>query len=280
MDADATRLQQAIGNLLANAIKFTPEGGRIDVSVERVDEQMVVKIVDTGRGIDAAFLPHVFERFRQADSATSRPHGGLGLGLTIVSEIVGLHGGTVNAASEGAGHGATFTIRLPIRTVGTAADRSAGTAERRTRPRHRRRGASSRSPHPRAQRLDGLRIVVVDDDADGRTLTSLVLADLGARVKAVASAREARQVLGGQRPDVLVSDIGMPGEDGYALVRTIRQHEAAHGGFLPAIALTGYAGDDERTRILAAGFQAHVPKPLDPAELTAAINRVARRSHK
>ena len=274
--ADATRLQQAIGNLLANAIKFTPEGGRITVSVERADEQMVVEVVDTGQGIDAAFLPHVFERFRQADSAPSRPFGGLGLGLTIVRTIVGLHGGTVSAASEGYGRGATFTIRLPILTVATSADRSARRAERRTRPRDRRLGASLGSPRPGAERLDGLRIVVVDDDADGRALTLLMLTDLGARVNAVASARDARQVLAAERPDVLVSDIGMPSEDGYALIRTIRLHEAEHGGFLPAIALTGYAGDDERSRILAAGFQAHVAKPLDPAELTAAITRVAR----
>ena len=275
VDADATRLQQAIGNLLANAVKFTPEGGRITVSVERAGEQMVVEIVDTGRGIDAAFLPHVFERFRQADSAASRPHGGLGLGLAIVRTIVGLHGGTVDAASEGDGRGATFAIRLPILTVGTSVDRSAGRAERRTRPRDRRLGASLGSA-PDAERLDGLHVLVVDDDADGRTLTSLMLTDLGARVTAAASARDAHQILSVQRPDVVVSDIGMPDEDGYSLIRQIRRHEAEHGGFLPAIALTGYAGDDEQSRILVAGFQAHVPKPLDPAQLTAVITRVAR----
>lgn len=276
VDADAARLQQAIGNLLANALKFTPEGGRITVSVERAGEQMVVEIVDTGRGIDAAFLPHVFERFRQADSATSRPHGGLGLGLTIVRKIVRLHGGTVDAASEGEGRGATFAIRLPILTVGTSADRSAGRAERRTMPRDRRLGASAGAAHPGAGRLDGLHILVVDDDADGRALTSLMLTDLGARVNTAASARDARKMLSVQRPDVLVSDIGMPGEDGYSLIRQIRQHEAEHGGFLAAIALTGYAGDEEQSRALGAGFQAHVPKPLDPAKLTAAITRVAR----
>jgi CheY-like chemotaxis protein len=143
-------------------------------------------------------------------------------------------------------------------------------------PRDRRLGASLGSAHPGAERLDGLHILVVDDDADGRTLTSLVLTDLGARVNAVASAQEARQMLSVQRPDVLVSDIGMPGEDGYSLIRQIRQHEAERGGFLPAIAVTGYAGDEERSRALGAGFQAHVPKPLVPAELTAAITRVAR----
>lgn len=276
VDADAARLQQAIANLLVNAIKFTPEGGHIGVSVERADEQLEVKVVDTGRGIDAAFLPHVFDRFRQADSATSRPYGGLGLGLAIARKIVELHGGTVSAASEGEGRGATFSIRLPILTVGASTDRSAGSLERRTRPRDRRLGASVDPPQLPAQRIDGLHILVVDDDADGRALTSLVLTNLGARVDGVGSARDAREVLAGQRPDVLVTDIGMPGEDGYALIRQIRQHEEEHGGFLPAIALTGYAGHEEQKRILAAGFQAHVPKPLDPAELTTAIRRVAR----
>jgi signal transduction histidine kinase/CheY-like chemotaxis protein len=272
--ADATRLQQAIGNLLTNAVKFTPDGGRIAVSVARAGGQMVVEIADTGRGIDAAFLPHVFERFRQADSATSRPHGGLGLGLTIVRKIVELHGGTVDAASEGEGRGATFAIRLPILTEGTSSDRSAEPVDRRAIPRDRRLGAFPGRAYPAGERLVGLRILVVDDDPDGRTLTALALTDLGARVNTAASAHGARQMLRSQRPEVLVSDLGMPGEDGYSLIRQIRQHEAEHGGFLPAIALTGYAGDEERSRAFAAGFQAHVPKPLDPAELIAAIRRV------
>jgi signal transduction histidine kinase/ActR/RegA family two-component response regulator len=276
LEADASRLQQAIGNLLANAVKFTPEGGCVTVAVERVGEQIVVEVADTGRGIDTAFLPHVFERFRQADGATSRLFGGLGLGLTIVRRIVELHAGTVQAASPGEGRGATFTIRLPTLGVGATAARSVGQVERRARPRDRRLGVSAGVPGPDAVRIDGVHILVVDDDADGRTLTSLVLTDLGARVKAVGSAREARQSLAEMRPDVLVSDIGMPGEDGYALIRSIRQREVADGAFVPAIALTGYAGDDERSRILAAGFQAHVPKPLDVAELTAAIVRVTQ----
>jgi len=173
------------------------------------------------------------------------------------------------------GRGATFTIRLPILTSARPVDRLPGTVERRTTPRERRARLAG-SPRPEPERLDGLHVLVVDDDADGRALTALVLTDAGARVSAAMSAREARQMLSAQPPDVLVSDIGMPGEDGYALIRDIREYERAHGGCLPVIALTGYAGDDERIRILAAGFQAHVPKPLDPAELTAAIARVTR----
>jgi signal transduction histidine kinase/ActR/RegA family two-component response regulator len=269
VSADPDRLQQVIGNVLTNAIKFTPEGGRVDVSVEHLGSQMEVKVVDTGRGISADFLPLVFERFRQADKVTSRQQGGLGLGLAIVRQLVELHGGTVHAASDGEGRGATFTIRLPI-LAAAPAERWSALAERRF-------GPSMESPPPRSLRLDDVHILVVDDQTDGRTLTSLVLTESGARVKAVASAREALQSLEGQRPDVLVTDIGLPEVDGYALVRQIRQHEAEHGGFLPAVALTGFTRAEDRTRMLAAGFQAHVSKPLDPVELTAAIAAVVRR---
>jgi CheY-like chemotaxis protein/anti-sigma regulatory factor (Ser/Thr protein kinase) len=270
VSADPDRLQQVIGNVLTNAIRFTPNGGRVDLSVEHAGSQMEVKVVDTGRGISADFLPHVFERFRQADKVTSRQQGGLGLGLAIVRQLVELHGGTVHAASDGEGRGATVTIRLPILTAAAPAERWSALAERRF-------GPSMESPPPRSLRLDDVHILVVDDQTDGRTLTSLVLTESGARVKTVASAREALQSLEGQRPDVLVTDIGLPGEDGYALVSQIRQHEAAHGGFLPAIALTGFTRAEDRARILVAGFQAHVSKPIDPVELTAAIAAVMRR---
>ena len=269
VNGDTDRLQQVIWNLLANAMKFTPEGGRVDVSVERVGSQMEVKVVDTGQGISAAFLPHVFERFRQADGATTRPHGGLGLGLAIVRQLVELHGGTVHAASQGEGSGATFAIRLPIPTADVPMERWSGHVERRS-------AVSMGSPSPRSQGLNDLCILVVDDNADGRTVTSLMLTQAGASVNAVASAREALQALKVQRPDVLVSDIGLPDEDGYTLIRHIREDEAEHGGFLPAIALTGYARAGDRSRVLAAGFQAHVPKPVEPAELTAAIVAVTR----
>jgi signal transduction histidine kinase/ActR/RegA family two-component response regulator len=266
---DAGRLQQIIWNLLANAIKFTAEDGRVDVFIQRSQDQMEVKIVDTGQGISPDFLPHVFERFRQADDAGAQRHTGLGLGLAIVRQLVELHGGTVHAASQGVGRGATFTVRLPIATSGARADEAAALGERRT-------AASTASPMPRLPRLDGLRILVVDDNADGRTLTSMVLTQAGASVNAAASVREAFQMLEAERPDVVVSDIGLPDEDGYRLIRRIREHDAEHEGVLPAVALTGYARAEDRARILAAGFQAHVPKPVDPVELTAAIATITQ----
>ena len=264
VSGDSGRLQQVIWNLLANAVKFTPDSGRVDVSVERVGSNIEVHVVDTGQGISPEFLPHVFERFRQADAAPSRRHGGLGLGLAIVRQLVELHGGSVYAASDGMGRGATFTVRLPI--LGVYVD-----AERESALRDRRSAGSVGSPPPRSQRLDNLRILVVDDHDDGRRLTKLVLTQAGASVEAVASAREACQLCEVRPPDVLVSDIGLPDEDGYSLIRQIRRREKEHGGFLPAVALTGYARADDRDRALAAGFQAHVPKPVFPAELIGAI---------
>ena len=264
VSGDAGRLEQVIWNLLANAIKFTPEGGRVDVFISPSKGHMEVRVVDSGEGISSDFLPHVFDRFRQADGATTRRHTGLGLGLAIVRQVVELHGGTVHASSPGVGRGATFTVRLPISAGEARGGQAAGLGKRRT-------AASTASPVPRVPRLDNLRILVVDDSADGRTLTSLVLTQAGASVKAVASAREALQWLEVERPDALVSDIGLPDEDGYGLIRQIRQDEAEHGGFLPAVALTGYARAEDRARSLAAGFQAHVSKPVEPVELTAAI---------
>jgi signal transduction histidine kinase/ActR/RegA family two-component response regulator len=264
VSGDAGRLQQVIWNLLANAIKFSADGGCVDVFVERSEKHMEVKVVDTGQGISPDFLPHVFERFRQADDATTQRHTGLGIGLAIVRQLVELHGGTVHVASEGVGRGATFTVRLPISAGEAQGGQAAALGERRT-------AASAAPPMPRLPRLDGLRIMVVDDNLDGRTLTSLVLVQAGASVTAATSVREAIQMLEGDRPDALVSDIGLPDEDGYALIRQIRQYEVEHGGFLPAIALTGYARAEDRARILAAGFQAHIPKPVEPVELTAVI---------
>jgi signal transduction histidine kinase/ActR/RegA family two-component response regulator len=272
VNGDAVRLQQVIWNLLANSVKFTPDGGRVDVSVERAGANIELNIVDTGQGIDPKFLPHVFERFRQADGAPSRRHGGLGLGLAIVRQLVELHGGTVHAASAGPGRGATFTVRLPALAAGAQVERTSWIVG------DRRSAGSREAPPSRLPHLDDLRILVVDDDNDGRTLTTLVLTQAHASVKAVASAREALQLLETERPDVLVSDIGLPDEDGYSLIRRIRQRESQRGGFLPAIALTGYARADDKIRALVAGFQAHVPKPLEPAELMAAIADVGGRS--
>jgi signal transduction histidine kinase/ActR/RegA family two-component response regulator len=267
VSGDASRLQQVIWNLLANAIKFTPDGGRVSVFIQPSKDHMEFRVVDTGQGISPDFLPHVFERFRQADGATTRRHTGLGLGLAIVRQLVELHGGTVQAASEGVGRGASFTVCLPISAGEPQRTPAAGVEERRN-------AASTASPMSRVPRLDELRILVVDDSADGRALTSLLLTQAGAKVKAVASVREALQILDAERPDALVSDIGLPDEDGYGLIGQIRQREAEHGGFLPAVALTGYARAEDRERILAAGFQAHVAKPVEPAELTIAIATV------
>jgi signal transduction histidine kinase len=264
VSGDAGRLEQVIWNLLANAIKFTPEGGRVDVFIEPSNDHMEIRVFDTGQGISPDFLPHVFERFRQADGATTRRHSGLGLGLAIVRQLVELHGGTVHAASQGVGRGATFTVRLPMSAGAARGGQAAALGERRT-------AASAASPMPRLPRLDELRILVVEDDPDGRALTSLLLTQAGASVKAVASVREALHMLEVERPDALVSDIGLPEEDGYELIRQIREYEAEHGGFLPAVALTGFARAEDRARVLAAGFQAHVPKPVDPVELAAAI---------
>jgi signal transduction histidine kinase/ActR/RegA family two-component response regulator len=262
VSGDADRLQQVVVNLLSNAIKFTPENGRVDVSIKHAGSNLELAVEDTGEGISPDFLPHVFDRFRQADSATSRRHGGLGLGLAIVRQLVELHGGTVRADSSGPGKGATFTVRLPILTSPRV---------RRVRSR-----ADESRPVPPLERLDGLHILIVEDNADGRELMSLVIEQAGARVTAVASAREAFEALESLQPDALVSDIGLPDEDGYALIARLRSQEADGGGFLPAVALTGYVRTEDRARVLAAGFQVHVPKPVDPAELTAAIVAVTR----
>ena len=269
VNGDPDRLQQVLWNLLANAIKFTPEGGRVDLFIEPSNNHIEVRVVDTGQGISPDFLPHVFERFRQAHGAPTRRHGGLGVGLAIVRQLVELHGGTVRADSEGLGRGATFTICLPTPAGDRLPSQVLAFEDRRM-------TESGASPVPRTPRLDGLRILVVDDDADGRALTSLVLTQAGATVKAAASVREALEMLAAERPDVLVSDLGLPDEDGYALIRQLRQHEKEHGGFLPAIALTGYARSEDRVRVLAAGFQAHVPKPVEPVELASVIADVAR----
>ena len=270
VSGDAGRLEQVIWNLLANAIKFTPEGGAVALIIAPSADHLELTVVDTGQGISPDFLPSAFDRFRQADGATTRRHTGLGLGLAIVRQLVELHGGTVHAASPGIGQGATFTVCLPKSVGASRVGHAAPLGERRI-------AAATASPMLRLPRLDGLRILVVDDSADGRTLTSLMLTQAGAVVTAVATEREALQMVEAERPDVLVSDIGLREEDGHALIRQIRQHEEEHGGFLPAIALTGYARAEDRARSLAAGFQAHVPKPAEPVELATAIAAVAHR---
>ena len=264
ISGDAGRLEQVIWNLLANAVKFTPAGGGVEVFIEHRDSVMEVRVVDTGQGISPDFLPHVFARFRQGDGATTGRYTGLGLGLSIVRQLVELHGGTVRAASEGVGRGATFTVSLPIAPVDPL-----------TALRGRRAGPlpPSSAPQPR---LNGLRILVVDDSTDGRALTSLVLTQAGASVKTAASVREALQSVETDWPDALVSEIALPEQDGYELIRQIRRREADHQGFLPAVALTGYARAEDRTRILDAGFQAHLPKPVEPSDLANTIAAITR----
>ncbi len=263
---DGSRLQQVLLNLLHNAIKFTPEGGRVTMALTRRDAFLRIDVSDTGEGITAEFMPKVFDRFRQADATSTRTHAGLGLGLAIVRELVELHGGTVRAESAGIGRGATFIVDLPTLSIGAPGERR------------------SRLSKPDEQRLskplDNLRVLLVEDDADGRDLVSMVLEDAGATVAAVRTVAEALDALEAFRPDAIVSDIGLPTDDGYALIRRIRQYETEHGGRLPAVALTGYARAEDRAKTLEAGFHAHVPKPFDAAELTAALVAATRhRSH-
>ena len=257
---DPDRLQQVAWNLLSNAIKFTPAGGCVTATLGRVGSDAVLRVEDTGIGIDAAFLPHVFERFRQHDSSTTRTHGGMGLGLAIVRHLVEAHGGTVRADSEGPGHGSTFVVTLPLQEAETA---SAG---RRGEP-HERRRAFSRD-------LAGLRALVVDDDADARDLIAEVLSASGAEVETASSAAEAILVLGGRKIDVLLADIGMPGTDGYGLLQDVRRHESEAVREVPAIAVTAYAREQDRLSAIAAGFQAHLPKPIDVDTLRMTVKRL------
>ncbi|RKH10489.1 PAS domain S-box protein [Corallococcus sp. CA047B] len=263
---DLQRLQQVVWNLLSNAVKFTPRGGHVRLLVERRDSLVELTVQDTGQGIPAAFLPHVFERFRQADSGTTRKTGGLGLGLSIVRHIVEMHGGTVAVASEGEGRGATFTVRLPLSIM------------------QRRDPLMVPSPRPpsapgpesvRPAELNGVRVLVVDDEEDARELLRTLLEDSGAHVLTAGSAAEGLQVLQEEPPDVLVSDIGMPGTDGYGFIERVRALPADRGGRTPAVAITAYARSEDRTRVLRAGFQSHVPKPVEPVELLAVLASLA-----
>jgi PAS domain S-box-containing protein len=255
---DPARLQQVFSNLLSNAIKFTGPGGDVAVRVRQVGATLEVLVRDTGRGIRAEFLPHVFDRFRQDDPSTPQSPGGLGLGLTIARHLVEHHGGTVEAASPGEGQGATFTVRLPLgRRPGEASERSAPEAGR---------GASPSAGAP----LEGVRVLVVDDDPDGRELLAVVLCDAGARVQGAGSVSEAREALNKDRGDVMISDISMAGEDGHALIRHVRATDAP-GRRLLAVALTAHAGDEDRARALAAGFDGYISKPAEPSRLVELI---------
>src|SRR6266851_316705 len=261
ISADSARLQQVLWNLLSNAVKFTPEGGSIEVRLERVNGHARLTVSDTGQGISPEFLPRVFDRFRQADSSSTRDYRGLGLGLAIVRHLVELHGGTVQAESNGAGQGSSFSVTFPILTGRIEPALPQNTERRRY----------------GAPKLNGLRVLIVDDEADALQIISTVIAQTGAEVKTCESAHEALQMLEEWRPDVLMSDIGMPGEDGYSLINKVRSLPAERGGQTPAAAFTAYARDEDRNRALAAGYQMHLAKPVSSGQLVAMIARLAGR---
>jgi signal transduction histidine kinase len=249
---DPSRLQQVVWNLLSNAVKFTESGGKVEIRLERVGTQARIQVSDTGKGIDPEFLPHVFDYFRQADNTTTRTFGGLGLGLAIVRQIVELHGGTVQAESEGGDKGATFTVLLPIKSVEPQTTENKGLPD----------GSSN---------LQGVNVLVVDDEVDTRELIVFILQQYGASVRAFASASLALNAFALEKPHIILSDIGMPEMDGYMLIRQIRSLPPEQGGEIQAIALTAYAGEANQSKILQAGFQKHLTKPIEPAKLALVI---------
>jgi len=263
---DADRLQQVIYNLLSNAVKFTPSGGSVQVQLARVADKMEIKVSDTGIGIKPEFIPYVFDRFLQADSTSTRYYGGLGIGLAIVRHIVELHGGTVSVESVGENRGTTFTINFPLTTTAHQNGRIQEDEK-----------SSSHLVKTNSLSLSGLQILVVDDDQDNRDLLMFALSQYGAQVRDAASAEEALLVLTQYSPDVLVSDIGMPDLDGYALIRQIKDLEAQRGTKLPAVALTGYAKESDRAKALAAGFDYHLSKPVEIDELVTVVSQLASR---
>jgi PAS domain S-box-containing protein len=267
---DPVRLQQVVWNLLSNAIKFTPKGGRVKIWLERVNSHIEIGVSDSGSGIEPEFLPYVFDRFRQADGRSTRQHGGLGLGLAIARHLVELHGGTVRAESAGKEQGATFTVLLPVAPV----YQSIGQGER-VHP-------AARDTLPNYEcpdRLDGLKVLIVDDEPDTREMLKIGLAQCGAEVKVTGSVAEALEALVTDVPDLLISDIGMPDEDGYELIRRVRELPVECGRKVPAIALTAYARVEDRMQALRAGYQMHVPKPVELAELVAVAASLVRRDN-
>ncbi|KYF92323.1 two-component hybrid sensor and regulator [Sorangium cellulosum] len=266
MSGDPDRLQQVMWNLLSNAVKFTPKRGRVTVRVGRSDAQVVIAVTDNGKGIARSFLPYVFDRFRQGDSSPTRAHGGLGLGLAIVRHLVELHGGTVDAESQGEGRGATFTVTLPLNAAPSSAREEPPPAPWRV-------ALEEGEPAP----LCGLHVLLVDDEPDAREMIAFLLEGAGAQVTTAGSMGEAMGVLERLRPDVLVSDIGMPGESGYTLIRQVRAAGRAEIRGIPAVALTAYARIEDQRRALSAGFQKHVAKPIDPAGLVKVVVELAGR---
>ena len=266
VSGDAERLQQAVWNLLSNAIKFTPEGGHVRVRLERANSHVKIIVSDNGQGISPDFLPHVFDRFRQEDATTSRQHGGLGLGLTIVRSLVELQGGSVRADSEGEGLGSIFTITLPV-----AVDHAQPP------PETKRGNQTVRKRRSDLPSLEGARILLVDDETDARELFTLMLNKSGAEVITAASGAEAFSLLEKWRPDVILCDIGMPDEDGYSFIRRVRQLDEDRGGVIPAVAITAYASSKDRLQAITSGFQMHIAKPVERAELVAVVANVLGR---
>ena len=261
ISGDPDRLQQVIWNLLSNAIKFTPEGGKVAVALRRDNTHVQVEVSDTGKGVTSDFLPYAFERFRQANTGVTRSHGGLGLGLAIVRHLIELHGGTVRAQSEGEGTGSVFTVDLPIRAV------------HQREPMAEAPGKEYRESKP----LEGLLVLVVDDQADALDLIGIVLEQYGASVLTASSAAEALEKLASSAPSVLICDIGMPETDGLSLIQSVRSQSPEEGGCIPAMALTAFTMQSDRDRILQAGFEVYVPKPVEPADLVAAVSRLTGR---
>jgi signal transduction histidine kinase/DNA-binding response OmpR family regulator len=262
--ADADRVQQVVWNVLSNAIKFTPAGGTVDLAAARLGHRIVIRVIDTGEGIDPSFLPYIFEPFRQADGSTTRRHGGLGLGLAIVKQLVQAHGGTIRAESDGPHRGSTFTIELPARSLPAVSAKTLVNDER-----------HSSSPPPPEGRLDRLKLLVVDDEEDARSLVEEILSESGAMVVCASSAREALELLPRFRPDVVVSDVGMPDVDGVEFMERVRRLPQEQGGSTPAIALTAYARGEDLRRTAAAGFAMHVMKPVEPGSLISAVATLA-----
>ncbi|CAN5659529.1 hypothetical protein BH20ACI3_BH20ACI3_07190 [soil metagenome] len=269
VSGDPDRLQQVAWNLISNAIKFTPKGGRVIVSLEHVDSHVEVTVSDTGLGIAPEFLPHVFDRFRQADATSTRAFGGLGIGLSIVRQLVEMHGGTVRVESEGEGLGSTFSVSVPLMTVRRAVSYTESAQQPEFKP------PEFECP----PELDGLRVLVVDDEADTCELLQFILEGCGARVKTATSAAVALEAVADEVFDVLISDIGMPDEDGYSLIAKVRALGKERGVKVPAAAaLTAYNGEEDRIRVLQAGFQIHVPKPISPSELVAVVANLGGRT--
>jgi CheY-like chemotaxis protein/anti-sigma regulatory factor (Ser/Thr protein kinase) len=268
ISGDPDRLQQVLWNLLSNAVTYSGVGGRVYVRLRRVNSHVEIDVTDNGNGISAEFLPFVFDRFRQADNSATRKHGGLGLGLAITRHLVEMHGGTIRASSGGEGKGSTFTVCLPLSAV---QDES---APRVPAPRLHVEDESAQRP---LQSLEGLRVLVVDDEPDARDLLATVLRRSGAQVTAARSVSEALECANAMRPEFLISDIEMPGEDGYSLIRKVRSSLIPEFRCVPAIALTAYAGPGDRMRALEAGFQMHMAKPVQPAELVLVVANLSKR---